>query len=171
MMKFICLSIFVALLFSPVPVQSDGNALNMNMDWVGWKASFTESLYALSNVPRTIISEPVDINTPVLAEYLGWNYLNRFDWHTTSFIEIEGTFWLYVDDQLIQTQIYDLSFGSALTSIQYFDLGHSVAEWSYFKYDHGSVPIEKAVPMPATILLICLGLIGLVGFARKIKKG
>lgn len=170
-MKFIYLFIFIALLLSPVPGQSGYDALNRNIDWIGWKASFTESLYALSDVQRISIAEPVDINAPVLAEYLGWNYFNRFDWHTTSFKEIEGTFWLYVDDQLIQSQIYDRSFGSASTSIKYFDLGHSVAEWSYFIYNYDSEPIENAVPMPATILLICFGLIGLAGFARKIKKG
>ena len=175
-MKFIYLAIVVALLLLPVSAQSDDVTLNIDVDLVRWETYLTYGSYNLSNIKRTAVSAIysgwMGINYPLIAEDLEWYHLNGFDWHKYSFEGIEDTFRLYVDNPLIQTQTYDERFGSAISSIQYlaFDLGHSIAEWDYSTRDFDSIPIENTVPMPATIFLICFGLIGLAGFARKMAK-
>ena len=223
-MKFLFLAIVVALLLLPVPAPAPSGSvfLNIDVDWMGWEAYFTEGSDYLSNdysaARLAISSDQLGINDAMLDEGLAWHdfvplwkrsffpipalcsefylwninympavkffacldleqnssisnrhYLRRFDWHRHRFEKIEDTFGLYANNPLMHTQTYDERFGSALSSIEYlaFDLGHSIAEWDYFTYDFDSFPIENAVPMPANILLICLGLIGLVGFARK----
>lgn len=176
-MKFIYLTLVVALLLFPVPAPSGSVTLNLDVDWIRWEAYFNYDSYHLSNDKSTArmatLSDRLGINIPVLAEDLERHYLTEFDWHSYNYEGIEDIFWPYAYDPLIQPQTHDERLGRALSSTQYlaFGLGHSIEEWDYFTYDFDSIPIENNVPMPANILLICLGLIGLAGFARNLIKG
>lgn len=175
-MRVIYLAMIAANLLFPVSAQSDDVVLSIDADLIGWEAYLA---YASSNLSRGKKADRLSnyLNgmsffSPVFAQDLEWRASIGFDWQAYRLEEIKDTLGFDEENQLMQTQTFDEQLNSSLPAIQYlaFEHGFSIAEGDYYTDDLYSVSVENTIRMPATVLLIFLGLIGLAGFARKSTK-
>ena len=172
--KFIYSTVIIVHLFlSPASSQSEDVTLNMDAHFIGWEAYLASGSYNLSNDYKTTIlgryAESINIISPVFANELDWHTLIWFDWHAFGFNRREDVIGFYPLDLPFLLQSDDQGVDSALSSSEFVSLDSklSIAKWDKFAYTFNSVSEENTIPMPTIILLTCLGLIGLAGFARK----
>ena len=170
---FIFLALVVVYLSLPASLHSEDVTLNMDADFIGWEAYLAYGSYHLSNDNKASIlsryGDRINIISPVFANDLDWHTLIWIDWHAYGFNWREDSIGFYPLNLSNLLPTGDEGLDSALSSSEYVSLDGdlSIAKWDKFTYNFGSDSVENTIPMRATILLTCLGLIGLAGFARK----
>lgn len=175
-MKFICLAIIAANLLFPVSAPSDDVVLSIDADLIGWEAYLA---YSSSNVSGGQKADRLSrylsggsFFSPVFAQDLEWRTSIGFDRQAYRLGGIKDTLGFNLEHQLAQSQFFEEPFNRSLPAIQYvaFEHGFSVTGGDYLTVDLYSVSADNSIRMPATMLLIFLGLIGLAGFARRRTK-
>jgi hypothetical protein len=176
MMKQIYLVSLIILALLSVLADSYALALTMDIDWMAWDAFIPSGTDDMCDDKRTacatIGADPKRINHAWLIHDVNWQYPKGYDRLVRRFEEAGESIWPYIGDPFDQLLTVDESGASGVDLSTYLslELGQSIRRWDYFLYDVDRNHGEKKIPNLTTVLLLCFGLIGLAGFARKWKK-
>ena len=175
-MKPIYLAFVIILVSVPILENSYAVAFPIDVDRMVWDAFIPSGSEDLCNdkttASTTICVDQIRTDITWQINDLNWQHPNGNDRLIKRFEAVGETFWTYIGDPFDQPSTSSEDGVSGLVASHYFsfELGQPIHKWDCFLYDVDTHPAENKFPNLTTVLLLCFGLIGLAGFARKWKK-